>query len=273
MQRFTAGLVQMTSGADKEENLATATRLVEEAARRGADFVVLPELWTCLADPETIRAHAEPIPGPISQAMSDLARRWTITLVAGSIAERADGTEKVYNTSLVFSPVGEQIGLYRKMHLFDIDLPGVITHRESAFLAPGDQISVVETPVGRVGQATCYDLRFPELFRRLIDEGAELFAVPSAFTQATGRDHWDVLLRARAVENQVHVIAPDQFGRHTSKLTTYGRSMIVDPWGTPLTQVPDGEGVAVAEIDPDRQEQVRQRLPALQHRRLIDRVP
>lgn len=268
MQRFLAAVVQMTSGSDKTRNVETAVRLVEQAADRGAQLVALPELWTCLADPATIHANAEPIPGPTSRVMGELARKRGITLIAGSIAERSDQAGKIYNTSLVFSPDGEQIGLYRKRHLFDIDLPGQITHRESDFIVPGDRFSSVTTPVGSVGQAICYDLRFPEMFRRLIDDGAELFVVPSAFTQATGRDHWDVLLRARAIENQIHIIAPDQYGQHTPRLTTYGRSMIVDPWGTVLAQVPDGEGIAIAEIDADRQMAVRQRLPALEHRQI-----
>lgn len=267
MTRHLVAAVQTSSGTDKEKNLAAATRLVEEAAGRGAELVVLPELFNCLGEPEVIVDNAEAVPGPTSERMSELASRLGITLVAGSIAEQTEEPGKVFNTSLIFSPEGEQLGVYRKMHLFDIDLPGRVTFQESSFMKPGDRIAVTETPVGRIGQATCYDLRFPELFRRLTDDGAEMFVVPSAFTLATGRDHWEVLLRARAVENQVHVIGPDQYAEPKPSVRTFGRSMLVDPWGTVLATAPDGEAVVVAEIDFDRQRDIRERLPALTHRR------
>lgn len=266
METCTVAALQMTAGDDKSRNLATAARLVEEAARRGAVFAALPELFNCLGEPETIVAQAESIPGPTSQAMSNLAAQFKITLLAGSIAERA-AKDEVYNASLLFGPDGRQLACYRKIHLFDIDLPGRITFAESEFLGRGSRLLVTETPVGRLGQATCYDLRFPELFRGLVDRGAELFVVPAAFTLPTGRDHWEVLLRARAIENQVYVIAPNQFGRHTAKLTTFGRSVIVDPWGTVLATAPDGEGVITAVVQRERQAEIRATLPALTHRR------
>lgn len=270
MSRHLVAAVQMTSGADKDQNLAAATRLVERAAARGAELIALPELFNCLGSPDAIVAAAEPVPGPTSEAMGGLARRLGVTLLAGSIAERIEGSDKIHNTSLLFAPDGRQLALYRKIHLFDVDLPGRVTFQESAFMRPGDRIAVSPTPLGTLGQATCYDLRFPDLFRRLVESGMQLLAVPSAFTLATGRDHWQVLLRARAVENQVYVIAPNQYGRHTPSLTTYGRSMIIDPWGVVLATAADGEGVACAEIDLDHLAEVRSRLPSLQHRRRID---
>ena len=266
MSKFRVAAVQMTSTADKSDNLSTANRLIREAAGQGAELVVLPELFNCLGPPETIIAGAEPVPGPTSELMGGLAAECQITLVAGSIAEQADD-QKICNSSLVFGPNGKLLNNYRKLHLFDIDLPGTVTFRESDFMSPGESIAVTETKFGRVGQATCYDLRFPELFRLLADAGAELFVTPSAFTMPTGRDHWEVLLRARAIENQVFIVAPNQYGKHGGELHSYGRSMIIDPWGTVLAQAADGEGVIPAELDYQRLHAIRSRLPCLQHRR------
>jgi predicted amidohydrolase len=270
VHKFIAAAVQMTSGSDKSANLARATALVEQAAARGAQLVALPEMFNCLAVPQRIHEAAEPIPGPTSEAMSQLAARLGITLLAGSIGERVGDDDRIFNTSLLFSPDGAQLACYRKIHLFDIDLPLQLSHQESSIMQAGDRLVVTPTPLGRFGQATCYDLRFPELFRRLITAGAEILCVPSAFSVPTGRDHWEPLLRARAIENQAHVIAPNQFGRHTSTIRTCGRSMIVDAWGIPLATATDGETVVTAEIDLDRQAQIRRQLPALQHRRDLD---
>jgi len=262
----------MTSGPDKARNLATAIRLVEETAARGAQLVALPELFNCLANPDIIVSQAEMVPGPTSLAMSELAARLRVTLLAGSIAQRVEGSDKVFNTSLLFSPEGEQRACYRKIHLFDIDLPGQITFQESGFMQAGDRLVVTETAIGRLGQATCYDLRFPELFRRLMDAGAEVLCVPSAFTLPTGRDHWQPLLQARAIENQTYVIASNQYGRNGPGIVTYGRSAIIDPWGVPLAVAADGETVITAEIDLDHQAEIRERLPALRHRRNLDEL-
>ena len=272
MQRTIVGAVQMTSGPDKARNLATAIRLVEETAARGAQLVALPELFNCLANPDIIVSQAEMVPGPTSLAMSELAARLRVTLLAGSIAQRVEGSDKVFNTSLLFSPEGEQRACYRKIHLFDIDLPGQITFQESGFMQAGDRLVVTETAIGRLGQATCYDLRFPELFRRLMDAGAEVLCVPSAFTLPTGRDHWQPLLQARAIENQTYVIASNQYGRNGPGIVTYGRSAIIDPWGVPLAVAADGETVITAEIDLDHQAEIRERLPALRHRRNLDEL-
>lgn len=271
MSRQIVAAVQMNSTDDKTENQESARSLITEAAGRGATLVALPELFNCLGQPETIVSNAEPVPGPTSELMSELAREFKITLLAGSLGERCEG-DKIYNTSLLFGPTGELLARYRKLHLFDIDLPGEVTFRESEFMGFGDRIAVTDTNVGRLGQATCYDLRFPELFRLLVDEGAEVIVIPSAFAMATGRDHWEVLLRARAIENQCFVIAPNQFGRHGGNLQTYGRSMIIDPWGTVLAKATDGSCVITAEIDFDQLARVRSHLPCLQHRRPLDRL-
>lgn len=266
--RYLAAVVQLSSGEDKEANLAAASSLIEQAAGRGAELVALPELFNCLGRPDEIVRQAESIPGPTSEAMSALAARLGITLLAGSMAERDEGTGRAFNTSVLFGPDGKQLAAYRKLHLFDIDLPGRVTFRESSWLRAGDEVVAVPTPLGTLGLAICYDLRFAELFRVLSDRGADVLLVPSAFTQATGCDHWQVLLQARAIENQAFVIAPNQHGIHSPQLVTYGRSMIIDPWGTVLATAGDGAGIALAEIRRERLVEVRRRLPALKHRRL-----
>ncbi len=270
-----AAAVQMTCGPDKNANLATAIRLVEAAAQRGATFVVLPELFQSLGPTSKMFEAAEEIPGETSRAMSDLAARWKLTLVAGSIAERdalsANMAEKsprrVYNTSLLFGPDGQELARYRKQHLFDVDLPGRVSVQESAWCGAGTYECVSETPVGRVGQSICYDLRFPELFRRLADSQVEIIALPAAFALATGRDHWEILLRARAIENQAFIVAANQTGRVTPQLETYGHSLIIDPWGHVLASAGDGEEVIVADLDFGRMREIRGQLPALAHRR------
>ncbi len=245
--------------------------MVGHAADRGAKLVVLPELFNCLSPPETVIANAESVPGPTSELMSSLAAKHQLTLLAGSIGERGNAEdEKIYNTSLLFGPDGSLLDQYRKLHLFDIDIPGVVTFCESGFMGFGEHLAVNETEVGKLGQATCYDLRFPELFRLLVEQGAEILAIPAAFTMATGRDHWEVLLRARAIENQCFVVAANQFGEHGGKLFSYGRSMIIDPWGTVVATASDGVGLITAEIDLEQLVEIRKHLPCLQHRRSLD---
>lgn len=266
---FRAAAVQMTSGRNKESNWETAERWASAAAESGARLVALPELFNVFGPFAEVIDQAEPIPGSTSERLAELARRLRITLVGGSLLEREGGTGRTYNTSLLFGPDGRQLARYRKMHLFDVDLPGQVTLQESAWLAAGEEIVVAESRLGSIGMATCYDLRFPELFRELVDRGATIVCLPSAFTMATGRDHWAVLVAARAIENQVYMIAPNQYGRHDDSLSSYGRSTIVDPWGTPLATAADGEGFALAEIDPARIASIRRSLPALTHRRLM----
>lgn len=269
MNDVVAAAIQIKSCEDKERNLATATRLVEEAAKAGAKLVALPEMFNCLGRFEAVVEGAEPIPGPTSEAMSALASRLQIALCAGSICERSETPGKGYNTSLLFDTQGALVARYRKIHLFDFHLPGEVTYMESRFLLPGDRVTCEATAGTRIGLATCYDIRFPELFRRLSEAGAEVLLTPSAFTLATGRCHWEILLRARAIENQAFVIAPNQCGRHSPELVTYGHSEIVDPWGEVLAVASgDQEEVIYAELKAERLAEIRCRLPALSHRKL-----
>jgi predicted amidohydrolase len=277
-RQFRAAVVQMNSRDSHAENLAEAERLVESAARDGAQLVVLPEMFNLFCASSRIVAEAEPIPGPSSDAMSALAARLSIVLVAGSIYERAsdrltkdERVSRAANTSLVFKESGDLVARYRKLHLFDVDLPGGGRVRESQYVTAGDTTSVVDTSCGRLGQTICYDLRFAALFDALSVAGCELIAIPAAFTLATGRDHWEVLLRARAIETQAYILAANQWGHHPGQPDTYGHSLIVDPWGTVLAQAADGVGVAAATIDLDRADEIRARLPVRRHRRTIPR--
>jgi predicted amidohydrolase len=269
MSRVVAAAVQMNSTADVERNLAAAERLAAEAAARGARFVGLPENFAFL------RSEGEPVPeaqdleGPWVARMRALARRLELTLLLGSLPERIAGEPRVHNTSLLLGPDGATLAVYRKIHLFDVDVPGLEHLKESRAVAPGSEVVVAEAPFGAVGLSICYDLRFPELYRRLARRGARVLAVPSAFTDRTGKDHWEVLLRARAVENLAYVLAPAQVGVHGKGRASHGHALIVDPWGAVLAQVPDGEGVAVAELDFARQDRLRRELPALDHVRLF----
>ena len=264
---YLAAAIQMHSGLDKAQNLDTATRLATQAAEQGAKLIVLPEFFNCLGPMAEMVVAAEPIPGPTSQTLAALAKQLGVYLVAGSLCERSEIEGRGHNTSLLFDAQGRELARYRKQHLFDVDLPGQVTFCESQWIEAGNQTVCTETSLGTIGQATCYDLRFPELFRELVDQGMQLLAFPSAFAAATGRAHWEILLRARAIENQVYVLAANQFGAHSSNLTTHGHSMIVDPWGRILAELPEGEGVVLAEIDLKQQETVRRELPALVHRR------
>jgi deaminated glutathione amidase len=320
--------VQLTSGPDKAANLAKAERLVARAAATGSDVVALPEKWNAIGSPEVLHAAAEPLEGGESVvAMAEWARRHGITLVGGSISERREGREKLSNTSLVFGPDGELLGVYRKIHLFDVEVGGHV-YRESEAEEPGAEPVVVRPPTsdrrGRVpgnqevsrplvlasradaggagsqafseeeggtwgkhgfphgseaepsdqgegwpiGLTVCYDVRFPELYRILALEGAELVTVPAHFTTPTGKDHWHVLLRARAIENQYYVVAPAQVGETLPGKPAYGRSLIVDPWGIVLAQAPDEETVISAELDRARLRSVRETLPSLANRQV-----
>jgi deaminated glutathione amidase len=260
-----AAAVQLNSTNDKARNLAAAERLVRAAAAEGADLVALPEKWNLLAGGEELLAGAEPLDGPSLTAARGWARTLGIHLLAGSVAERGEG-EKAFNTSVLIGPDGEDLGTYRKIHMFDVDAGGV-SYRESAHEQPGSE--AVTAPLGELiaGLTVCYDLRFPELFRILALRGARLLTVPSAFTLATGRDHWEVLLRARAIENQAFVVAPNQFGVAPPHFDSFGRSAIVDPWGTVLATAPDEECFVLAELDLAAQERVRESLPSLANRR------
>lgn len=258
--------IQMHCSGDPQHDLERAAALVAEAADRGADLVVLPELFASLGRNADMRAAAEPLDGPTVVWASSLARQHRCSILAGSFVER-DG-EQLFNTSVLLDPAGAPIAHYRKMHLFDVDIEGA-TSRESDTFSAGDDAIVATLPDGtRLGLTICFDLRFPELFRIETLRGAQLIAVPSAFTAATGRDHWELLVRARALENQVAVIAAAQWGTSPDGIERHGHALIVDAWGTVLVEAPaEGDMVIVAEVDLDAIAQLRRRLPSLANRR------
>src|ERR1041384_2817243 len=249
--KFVAAAVQMLAGKDKQANLREATRWVRDAAGTGARLVALPEVFIWRGSKKLERQFAEPIPGRTSKSLSDLARELCSSLLAGSILEEISNSERAYNASLLFDPAGKQIACYRKIHLFDVDLPNGVSLRESQTRAHGHDVVVAQTELGTMGLSVCYDVLFPELYRKLAEQGAQVIFVPSAFTAYTGEAHWETLLRARAIENQVYIIAPDQFGKSAKSFETHGHSMIIDPWGKVLAERADGAGVISAEIDLD----------------------
>ncbi len=265
-ERLRVACVQMTSRADKAANLERAGALVAEAARAGADLVVLPEKWNAIGEPEELHAAAEDLEtGESVAALAAWARQHGVVLVGGSITERREGRPKLSNTSLVFDRDGSLAAVYRKIHLFDVEVGGHV-YRESDAEEPGDTVVTADTAGWRLGLSVCYDVRFPELYRILALEGAELVTVPAHFTLYTGKDHWHLLLRARAVENQLYVAAAAQIGETMPGKLSYGRSLIVDPWGIVLAEAPDTETVIVAEVDRDRLRDVRAKLPSFANR-------
>jgi deaminated glutathione amidase len=272
MQSFRASAIQMSAGPDKEANLAMAGELVAAAAAAGADLVALPEVFAWRGPQEREPEMAEPLAGRIGTFASALARRLGIWLVAGSILESDDaasGGRKCFNTTALFSRDGTLAASYRKIHLFDVDVEGRIQVRESKTRLAGGEPCCIDTELGRIGIAICYDLRFPELFRELAAAGAEIMVLPSAFTAPTGRAHWHTLVRARAIENQCYFLAPNQFGASAMGFENYGHSLIVDPWGEVLADGgPGGPCVVTAELSAGLLTRVRSELPALSHRRL-----
>ena len=258
---------QVNSRHDRAANLAAAHELLDRAAGNGADLAVLPEYVDYLG-PADGEPAPEPVDGDFAASFAEAARRLRMWVVAGSFHEVGPDEKHTYNTSLVFDRDGSAVGVYRKIHLFDIDIPGRVAHQESLRVAPGEQTVTVEVEGVTVGMSICYDLRFPELYRRLAVAGAQVLLVPAAFTAHTGRDHWEPLLRARAIENQCYVVAAGQTGDHEPGRSCYGRSMIVDPWGTIVAQAPDGVGLVVADLDLDRVRRIRSELPSLANRRL-----
>ncbi len=260
-----AAVVQLNSTGEKARNLEAAERLVRAAAADGAELVVLPEKWNLLAGGEELLEGAEGLDGPSLGAARGWARELGVHLLAGSVSERGS-QEKAFNTSVLVGPGGEDLAVYRKIHMFDVEAGGV-SYRESAHEQPGEEIVTASAAGITVGLSVCYDLRFPELFRILAVRGAQLLTVPSAFTLATGRDHWEVLLRARAIENLAFVLAADQFGEAPPHFSSNGRSMIVDPWGVVLATAPDEECFVAAELDFEAQGRVRESLPSLANRR------
>ncbi|MBI3249535.1 MAG: carbon-nitrogen hydrolase family protein [Deltaproteobacteria bacterium] len=267
MRSYLVAAVQMTASSSKEENLAKAETFVRLAAERGASVIVLPEVFAWRGPRAEEPPQVEPIPGPTSERLRDVARRYRIHLLAGSFLEKSEEA-RAFNTSLLFGPEGDILAHYRKIHLFDVDIPGQVRVKESDTKKPGQDVVASETALGVFGLSVCYDLRFPELYRQLAAKGAEVLFVPSAFTFPTGAAHWEPLLRARAIENQAYVIAPNQIGKNTHGFADYGNSMIVDPWGKVLARAADKECFITAEIDRDYLEKVRRELPCLVHRRL-----
>ena len=263
-------VIQMTSTDDVSRNLAAAGELLDDAVAQGAELVALPENFAYL------RREGLPIPcpqtldGEIPSFLRERARAHGIWLVGGTFPETIQGDTRVHNTCVLVTPGGELAAVYRKIHLFDVDLRGAGggAFRESASVAPGKDVVVAQTPFGGVGLSVCYDVRFPELYRALAAEGARFLAVPSAFARETGKDHWEVLLRARAIENQAFVLAPAQCGVHNEERASYGRSLVADPWGLVIARAGDRPCALVAECDLEEQERIRRSLPALEHRRL-----
>jgi deaminated glutathione amidase len=262
-----AAAVQLHSTPDRDRNMEAADRLTRAAAAAGAELVLLPEKWPVLGTPEDVAAGAEPLDGPTLRWARGVARELGVDLVAGSFAERVPGEDRNRNTSVHVGPDGEVLATYRKMHMFDVEVGGR-TYRESDHEAPGDDIVLSRTAGGvGLGLTVCYDVRFPELYRILAVRGARILTVPAAFTLTTTREHWEVLLRARAIEDQCFVVAANQIGEHAPGIRSGGRSMIVDPWGVVLAQAPDSETFVVAELDLDAQDGVRRRVPSLANRR------
>jgi deaminated glutathione amidase len=268
MERFVAAAIQMTSTEDREQNLAQAIGLIDEAVARGAQFVALPENVDLIARPDMMVEAAEPLDGPTLRIFSEAARQRGIWLLAGTVNETSPVEGKARNTSVLFDSKGERVAAYRKIHLFDVDLDGGASFRESESIEGGTETIVADTSLARFGLSVCYDLRFPELYRELSASGAEVLLIPSAFTLQTGKDHWEVLLRARAIENSCWVIAPAQTGRHLRGRVSYGHSMIIDPWGIVVARCSDGPGVCIAVIEPEVTERTRRSVPSLQHRRV-----
>ncbi|MBI3978543.1 MAG: carbon-nitrogen hydrolase family protein [Chloroflexi bacterium] len=259
--------VQMNTGADKEANLRAAEDLIGRAADLGASVIALPEYFNYLGPAQGHAANAEPIPGPTIERLSALARRRGVTIHCGSIAERSPETPKLFNTTVVLDPAGEIVARYRKIHLFDIEIAGQVTAMESATIEAGHEVVNLSIDGVGCGLTICYDLRFPELYRILALKGAQVLFIPAAFTMFTGKDHWEVLIRARAIENQCFVVAPAQVGKHPPDRTCYGRSLIVDPWGLVLASAPDVPTVVSADLDMEQLARIRRELPSLQNRR------
>jgi predicted amidohydrolase len=267
---FLAAVAQLTSTTDPRASLDQAEGLVAKAARLGAELVALPENVSFMGTEEEKLRLAEPLDGPGFLRLGSWARAHRIWLLGGTMPERSPKEGRAYNTSTLWSPEGRLVAAYRKIHLFDVELGEGATHKESSSVLAGDRPVLAQTALGAIGMSVCYDLRFPALYRALVRRGAQILTVPAAFTVPTGRDHWEVLLRARAIENLCYVLAPGQVGANTPTRRTFGRSMIIDPWGTVLALAPDQPGVAMAEIDLERQATLRKNLPCLSHEVAIE---
>lgn len=261
-----AAVCQMNSQGDYQENMRVAIEQLERSKNGGADVAVLAEVFTYRGDRAKRRDYIESIPGPTTEAIAAKARELKMWVLAGSIPEQSDDPNRSYNTSVLFDRDGNEVARYRKIHLFDVDIAGKVTAKESENIRPGNELVTANIEGHIFGLTICYDLRFPELFRSLALMGAEAIFLPAAFTLQTGRDHWDVLIRARAIENACYMIAPGLVGKHENGSETYGHSMIVDPWGTIVGCMPDEVGVVISELDFDRQARIRSEIPVLANR-------
>ncbi len=270
MRAYRAAALQMNSVPDLEKNLAQAEELIDLAVRQGAELVTLPENFSFLGDEDAKIAQAETICQASEAFLKTMAQRYQVTLIGGGYPVPAE-QGKVFNTALLVSPEGEELLRYEKVHLFDVNLPDGNTYRESSIVVSGHLLPDVfpSKDYGIVGLSVCYDVRFPELYRHLSQQGAEVLVVPAAFTEFTGKDHWQVLLQARAIENTCYVIAPAQTGFHNSRRQSHGHAMIIDPWGMVLADAGVPTGVAIAEINPNRLSQVRRQMPSLSHRMFL----
>lgn len=262
-----AAVVQLHVIPNVEENLATASDLVRKAVAAGAELVVLPEMVDFGGDKDRVPEIKTDVPGPVTDHFAALAKELGIWLQAGSIHENIPGQDRTYNTAILFNPQGELVASYRKLHLYDVQIPGRVDAMESETIAPGEQVVTADVNGHKAGLTICYDIRFPELYRALANEGAEIVFLPAAFMLYTGKDHWETLIRARAIENQCFMLASGQQGVNDKGRATYGRSMIVDPWGTVLATAPDGNGFAIADLDFDYLQRLRKELPSLANRR------
>lgn len=265
MKKMTVAVVQMNSQEDKAKNIDQAIEYIRRGAASGAGLVVLPEYFNFLGETENCIRSAETIPGPTTDRMCDVARELDIGVLSGSIPERADASGKIRNSSVFISHEGDILAKYSKIHLFDIDIPGSVSYLESDYIEAGNDLATFEWRGIHFGIAICYDLRFPELFRCLMQKGAEVILVPAAFTQATGFYHWQTLVRARAIENQVFLCAANQWGQHDKWYDTFGHSSIIDPWGETVCEMPEGIGVELGEIDMTALYRIRSESPILTH--------
>ncbi|MFT9493436.1 carbon-nitrogen hydrolase family protein [Anaerosolibacter sp.] len=263
--QFKIGICQMMVMEDKGENIEKAESMIREAAGNGARVVVLPEMFNCPYENKYFPLYAEAYPGETTERLSLMAMESNIYLIAGSIPEQEG--DHIYNTSFIFGPDGKLIGRHRKMHLFDIDVEGKIRFKESDTLGYGEEITVVETEFGKIGVAICYDMRFPELMRLMVLEGAEVIIVPAAFNMTTGPAHWDITIKARALDNQVYFVAASPARNMDATYHAYGHSSIVSPWGDVIAQADEKETILYGEIDLEKVKKVRRELPLLQHRR------
>lgn len=267
MATYRLAACQMDSKDNKQANIETALDLLDNAAADGADIAALPEMFTFMGEKEEYRENAEEIPGPVTDKLAAKAEEHEMWVHGGSMHEVADEDGKVHNTTVVFNPDGDLVSSYRKIHMFDVEIGDEVVTQESARVKPGEEIVTFDTDFTTAGLAICYDLRFPDLFSQLAEQGADLMFLPAAFTKHTGKDHWEPLLRARAIETQSYVVAPGQIGDKPNGVPSYGRSLIIDPWGNVIARASDKEEVVTADFDSEYLDQIQTELPSLDHKR------